>query len=216
MDLLTINFDLTIDKISEWVEEWKEKRYGKESLNPERYYNLSEDGRYLFGVKEGASLNDEKAICECVTELLLRIRLINQKLNGVGLSQHLQYVERERLKKEREGLYNEFLDIVQKPQSLNPEPQQGHLDYYCQKAVEKGYLKKTDTGFVRVKERMTKAMLAYFLRNFLNPDGTFPEKKYNLMFGENRLGNAYSQLPNNKHGDGKPRGYEEIDEILLL
>ena len=114
MDILTIDFDLTIDKISEWVDEWKEKRYGKESLNPERYYNLSEDGRYLFGVKEGASLKDEKATCERVTELLLRIRLINQKLNGVGLSQHLQYVERERLKKEREGLYNEFLDIVQK------------------------------------------------------------------------------------------------------
>lgn len=212
MDLLTIDFDLTIDKISEWVEEWKEKRYGKESLNPERYYNLSEDGRYLFGVKEGASLNDEKAICERVTELLLRIRLINQKLNGVGLSQHLQYVERERLKKEREGLYNEFLDIVQKTQSLNPEHQQKDLHYYCQKAIEKGYLVKADGGYRRAT--WSKAQLAYFLKHFLNTDGTFPDKKYGEMFGESRLSKAAEQLINNKNGGGKPRGYEQVDKLL--
>ena len=104
-------------------------------------------------------------------------------------------------------------------QSLNPEPQQvaeeqiKDLHYYCQKAIEKGYLQKKDDGYRRTKE-WTKAMLVYFLGHFLKTDGTFPDKEYCLMFGEIRLSKELSRLVDNKTGDGKPRGYEIVDELL--
>lgn len=94
----------------------------------------------------------------------------------------------------------------------SPEPQQSSLEYYCQKAIEKGYLTKTDTGYKRVI--WSKAQLAYFLNHFLNIDGTFPDKDYCLMFGESRLSKAADQLRNNETGGGKPRGYEIVDELL--
>ncbi len=93
-----------------------------------------------------------------------------------------------------------------------PEPQQGGLEYYCQKALDKGYLEKTKTGYKRL--RWSKAQLAYFLQNFPNDDGTFKDKEYSLLFGESRLGKARAQLADNKTGNGKPRGFEIIDELL--
>ena len=117
------DFDMTLREISKWHDEWKKERFGSDSLTPDRYYNITEDGRYLYGVREGESLNDEKDDCEKVLDILCRLRLINQKLMGRGLSSHLQRTEREQLKKEREGLYNEFLDMIKQPQNLNPEPQ---------------------------------------------------------------------------------------------
>ena len=86
------------------------------------------------------------------------------------------------------------------------------LHYYCQKAVEKGILVKTEAGYKR--NNITKALLVYFLDKFRNSDGTFPDKKYSMMFGETRLSKAYSQLINNKNGDGRPKGYEIIDALL--
>jgi len=101
-----------------------------------------------------------------------------------------------------------------------PEPQQGEkeqqkdLHYYCHKAIEKGYFVKVDDGY-RIKNReWTKAQLAYFLNHFLNADGTFPDKEYCVLFGESRLSKAANQLMNNKNGDGKPRGYKKVDELL--
>jgi hypothetical protein len=38
--------------------------------------------------------------------------------------------------------------------------------------------------------------------------------EFNEMFGEERLGKARSQLADNKHGDGKPKGYEIIDSLF--
>lgn len=93
------------------------------------------------------------------------------------------------------------------------EPQQKDLHYYCRKAIEKGYLSKVTDGYRRTKE-WTKAQLAYFLKQFPNTDGTFPDKEYCVMFGESRLSKAADQLSINKNGDGKPRGYEIIDELL--
>lgn len=92
-----------------------------------------------------------------------------------------------------------------------PEPQQGSLEYYCEKAVEKGYLRKEGNGYRRIY--WSKAQLAYFLGQFLI-DGRFPDDKYCKMFGESRLAKAADQLKLNKLGDGKPRGYEKIDELL--
>ena len=210
MKIWPIDFDKTLKEISEWLDGWKVERYGADSLNPERYYN--NDGRYLQGVREGESLNDEKAESERVLEILCRLRLINQKLKGIGLSQHLQWHEREQMKTERETLYREFLELAKQPQ--NHEPKKGELRYYCDKLVEKGCLVKKGTGYKRVEGKMTKAQLAYMLGYFLKSDNTFPEKKYDEMFCESRLSKANTQLVNNKHGDGKPRGHEIIDELL--
>lgn len=106
-------------------------------------------------------------------------------------------------------------DVISEKMALRPDserPQQGTLEYYCQKAIEKGYLEKTETGYKRVN--LSKAQLAYFLDHFRNHDGTFPDKKYSILFNESRLGKASSQLADNKNGDGKPMGYEVIDELF--
>lgn len=88
------------------------------------------------------------------------------------------------------------------------------LHYYCNIAIEKGYLIKCEDGGYKRTIAITQAQLAYFLKHFLKPGETFPDKKYSEMFHENRLGKAASQLPNNR--DGKPRGSEKIDEILSM
>ncbi len=175
MDIWPIDFNKSVDEIARWHDAWRVERFGSNSS--ERYYNTSDNGRYLYGVAEGESLNDEKANCEKVLELLLRIKGINDKLSGKVLSQHLQWREREQLKEERETLYKEYLDIMK----AAPEPQRGELLYYCQIAVKQGLLEKTETGYKRIKGKMSKAQLAYLLGRFLNSDDTFPEKKYNKM-----------------------------------
>ena len=210
MEIWPIDFDKTLQEISEWIDSWKVERYGADSLNPERYYN--NDGRYLQGVREGESLNQEKADCDEALELLVGIKNINDRLKGKGLSKHLQWREREQLKGKRETLYKDFLDIVTAVQV----PQRGELLYYCQIAVKQGLLEKTETGYKRIKEKMSKAQLAYLLGCFFNSDGTFPETKYNKMFDESRLGKALYQISGNKNGGGKPRGYEIIDKLLLM
>lgn len=115
---------------------------------------------------------------------------------------------------------SKMLDDVCKFVGYTPELQQGEqeqqkdLHYYCHKAIEKGYFVKVDDGY-RIKNReWTKAQLAYFLNHFLNADGTFPDKEYCVMFGESRLSKAANQLMSNKNGDGKPRGYKKVDELL--
>lgn len=116
-------------------------------------------------------------------------------------------VERDRAKR--------YLDVfieLSMEQQAKGEPQQSKLDYYCQKAVGLGYLKKTTAGYQKVT--WTKAQLVYFLSHFLNSDNTFPDKEYSVMFGESRLSKSLSQLMDNKNGDGKPKGYEKIDELL--
>lgn len=123
MEIWPIDFDKSLEEIAEWHKQWKAERYGSDSLNPSRYYNG--DDRYLYGVREGASLNDEKAESDRMLEILCRLRLINQRLKGTGLSQHLQWQEREQIKTERETLYREFLDRIQGTTQNNaPEPQQ--------------------------------------------------------------------------------------------
>lgn len=92
------------------------------------------------------------------------------------------------------------------------QEQQKDLHYYCEKAIEKGYLVKADGGYRLGTWR--KAQLAYFLKHFPNTDGTFPDKEYCVMFGESRLSKAADQLSINKNGDGKPRGYEIVDKLL--
>lgn len=223
MEIWPIDFDKTLQEISKWIDGWKVERFGSDSLNPRkeeeqpivgtwRYYNKTADGRYIYGVAEGESLSKEKADSDKVLELLVRIKNFNDRLKGKGLSQHLQWKEREAITKERETLYKDFLDIV----TAAPEPQRGELLYYCQVAVKQGLLEKTEIGYKRIKGKMSQAQLAYLLGYFLNSDGTFPETKYNKMFDESRLGKALYQISGNKNGGGKPRGYEIIDELLQM
>lgn len=209
--LLPIDYCGTIEELSKWHDEWSCEVFG--SIDPSRYYKQAgEGGRYLYGVAEDMSLNEEKATRERVLELLLRIRSINQKLSGMSISQHLQYEEREQMKMERKTLYDEYLELVQPQQDFNSDRLK-RLHCCCQKAIKKGYLVKTDGGY-RKTEKWTKSLLAYFLTHFLKEDGTFPDKEYSVMFGESRLSKASVQLVNNKTGDGKPCGYEMVDELI--
>lgn len=131
-----------------------------------------------------------------------------------GIS-HIYVWNKERLKV-LEKMKEDFLNA----QEATSEPEQDfnsdrlkRLHCCCQKAIKKGYLVKTDGGY-RKTEKWTKSLLAYFLTNFLKEDGAFPDKEYSEMFGESRLSKASGQLVNNKTGDGKPRGYEMVDELI--
>lgn len=170
MEIWSIDFDKTLQEISEWIDSWKVERYGADSLNPERYYKLTPDGRYIYGkggegVAEGESLNKEKADSEKLLDILCRLRLINQKLKGKGLSQHLQWQKREELEKERETLYREYLELVKHNSNCNPEPQQiptelstPEAKVYLDKAIELGLM---DSNYKWLKGLQ---MLACFAR----------------------------------------------------
>lgn len=98
---------------------------------------------------------------------------------------------------------------AQEPQQISQQDKE--LERYCQRAIDKGYLVKTENGYKRT-EKWTKSQLAYFLRCIY--PSTFPEKKLNLLFDESRLGKAASQLMDNKTGDGKPRNFQIVDELF--
>ena len=129
MDIWPIDFNKTLEEINEWFDKWRVERFG--SNDTSRYYKQipfeyddkeKTKGCYLYGVAEGESLNDEKAKCDKVLDLLLSIKQINDKLSGKALSQHLQWREREQLKEERERLYKAFLDEVQTaPEQAKPQ-----------------------------------------------------------------------------------------------
>jgi len=158
MEIWPIDFDKTLQEISVWIDSWKVERYGADSLNPERYYN--NDGRYLHGVREGESLNAEKADSDMVLELLVRIKNINDKLNGKGLSKHLQWREREQLKGERETLYNDYLEVVQ------PKPQRFVPDVLATDEAKRYFEKAIDLGLMDADYKWLKGlqMLACFAR----------------------------------------------------
>ena len=156
LELLPIDFDLSLQEVETWHKQWCISRYGSNSLNPERYYNISPDGRFLFGVREGGSLNKEKATIDRVLELLMRLRLINQKLDGKRLSQHLQWQEREQIEKERETLYKTFLDEVQADiVKQQPEPLQTLKKLGKKPKSFSDCILLNDKGYLpRLKERM--------------------------------------------------------------
>lgn len=79
-----------------------------------------------------------------------------------------------------------------------------------QRAIDANMMEWTGVSFKWYK---TKALLAYLMGHFL-VDGVFPDKVYSNLFGVQRLGMAYYRLADNKHGDGKPRGYEDIDKLF--
>lgn len=98
---------------------------------------------------------------------------------------------------------------AQEPQQISQQDKE--LERYCQRAIDKGYLVKTENGYKRT-EKWTKAQLAYFLKCIYPLK--IPEKKLNLLFDESRLGKAASQLMDNKTGNGKPKNYQMVDELF--
>ena len=110
MELLNIDFNLTINDISKYHDEWCKERFG-DSDNA-KFFEQSPDGRYIYPcVKTGEKLAEEYAIRNRFLELLLRIKKANDKLNNVGQTWPLEYGEREAIKKERQELYSELLQI---------------------------------------------------------------------------------------------------------
>lgn len=147
-------------------------------------------------------------------EMALLVRQCKEYVSDV-----IQRTEREQRETDGKSMANLKQTYAQ---SLNPEPQQELKDILpeqlktdeavkiFQKAIDARMIEKTATGLKWLK---TKALLAYFLGHWLK-DGVFPETEYDKLFGESRLGKAYSQLMNNKCGDGKPKGFEEIDKLF--
>jgi len=195
MEILPKDFNKNIRELSEWLDKWRVERFGSDSLNPERYYKVTKDDRYLYGVAEGESLNDEKAKCDKVRDLLLSIKQINDKLSGKGLSQHLQWKEREQLKRERETLYKDYLEEVQTepepqramPEELNTEDAKELLD----RLYKAGYIKIEKGAYIWTS---TTVLCAYFadrashslnLSDTMDKEGniTTSWKPFEILFG---------------------------------
>lgn len=232
MDKLPIDFDMTLKELSEWIDNWKVERYGKDSLNPERYYNTSVDGRFLYGVREGESLNREKADIEKGMQLLVQIKNINDKLCGRGISQHLQWQERADLERERETLYKEFTELVQSSPDAAAQGDGLTLpdDLYTQKA-QKTFVKAIEKGWMQLKldgsivwlgigNRANKAQLAYLCAKVYgyrytadrgNIGDRVPYEALESIFNVTRLDRATQQV----FESVKPQRWrEQIDRII--
>ncbi len=90
---------------------------------------------------------------------------------------------------------------------------------YFPKAIEAGII--VQEGEKYHKKNISKALLAYFLDLVFcrNNDGkynhkNFPDKQLSNLFEESRLGQTLRQCIGNKNTNGKPKGYETIDELF--
>ena len=88
---------------------------------------------------------------------------------------------------------------------------------YFAKAVEMGFIEKTETGYE--SKFQSKALLAYFLELVFCRDdegrdngSNFPETALNRLFDESRLSRARSQIANNR--TGKPSGVKAVESIF--
>lgn len=104
IEMLPVDFDLTLSELSEWHDKWRIVRFG--SNDNIRYYKT--DDRYLYGVAQNTELRKEKAIQERVLELLCRMRRFTNELKRMNLS----HQERENIKCKRETLYKEFKRLI--------------------------------------------------------------------------------------------------------
>lgn len=132
MEILPIDFDLSLEELSKWYDAWSVERYGADNLDCSKYYKNYVDGdRFVTDgtPKEGdGALLLEKATRDRVLFLLCKIRQLTRELNGIGLSDIPTLPEIQQKKNEREELYKEYLAIVQEAcptvqQAANNEPQ---------------------------------------------------------------------------------------------
>lgn len=73
MEMLPIDFDLTLAQLSEWHDKWRLERFG--SNDNTRYYQT--DGRYLYDDLLDGDLAKEQEVSDYVLELLCKIRKMN-------------------------------------------------------------------------------------------------------------------------------------------
>lgn len=220
LELLPIDFDLPLKELAKWHDKWSIWKYGADSIKPERYYNVMPDGS-LMGAKEGYELNEEKDNREEVLRLLLKIRLINQKLSGKGLFFHLPSGERGRLKKERERLYN---DLKQKA-GLLPQSQQdkvflnGSAKRLFSNAISKGLI---DSDGDKYKWNDTASLYGYFVdktSDFLGirpSNDRLPWKKYEtIITNHSTLLATAKQAVNDYKNKGlpPPEGDDKVNDI---
>lgn len=220
LELLPIDFDMPLKELSKWHDKWSVWKYGADSIKPERYYNVMPDGS-LMGAKEGYELNEEKDGREEVLRLLLKIRLINQKLGGKGLFFHLLSGERERLKEERERLYN---SLKQKA-GLLPQSQQdkvflsGSAKRLFSNAISKGLI---DSDGDKYKWNDTASLYGYFVdktSDFLGirpGNDRLPWKKYEtIITNHSTLLATAKQAVNDYKNKGlpPPEGDDKVNDI---
>lgn len=232
LELLPIDFDMPLEEVAEWHDKWSVWKYGADSIKPERYYNVMPDGS-LMGAKEGYELNEEKDNREEVLRLLLKIRLINQKLGGKGLFFHLLSGERERLKEERERLYNSLKlkagffpqrqQIEGNELNLPDEVNTPKAQKTFAKAIEKGWMKERPEGGFEWKgfgKRPSKAQLSYLCAKIYgyqysvrngNVGDNVPYEALERLFNVTRLDRAIQGVFEAK----KPQLWrQQIDQII--
>lgn len=94
------------------------------------------------------------------------------------------------------------------------EPSTERAKEYFKKAVDAGYMDKTDTGYKWILgNRGSKARLAYFLMQVYNPDNTkqIPYKALEALFGVTRLDSSYSAMLT----VSKPQNWrQQIDKLF--
>lgn len=220
LELLPIDFDLPLKELAEWHDKWSVWKYGADSIKPERYYNVMPDGS-LMGAKEGYELNEEKDNREEVVRLLLKIRLINQKLSGKGLFFHLPSGERDRLKKERERLYN---SLKQKAGLLHQNQQDkvflnDSAKRLFSNAISKGLI---DSDGDKYKWNDTASLYGYFVdktSDFLGirpSNDRLPWKKYEtIITNHSKLLATAKQAVNDYKNKGlpPPEGDDKVNDI---
>lgn len=71
---------------------------------------------------------------------------------------------------------------------------------YFKRAVEAGFMEKTDTGYKWIFSKGLKVALGYFVEKIYCPKGKerLPETELNKLFGVSRIGSAISQRMNAK------------------
>lgn len=231
LELLPIDFDMSLKEVAEWHDKWSVWKYGADSIKPERYYNVMSDGS-LMVAKEGYELNEEKDNREEVLRLLLKMRLINQKLGSKGLFFHLLSGERERLKEERERLYNSLKQkaglLPQRQQiegnelNLPDEVNTPKAQKAFAKAIKEGWIKARPEGgfeWIGFGKRPSKAQLSYLCAKIYgyqysvrngNVGDNVPYEALNGLFGVTRLDRAMQQTYEAK----KPQRWRlQIDQI---
>ena len=222
---LNVDYNKSIEQLGERLQALESLNYGKMfdeatsangKANLQRWQATGDSIEYKLPFMK----NGQELVSKHIPEMFIAYKQGADRYKADGVwtdEQWREYrVTLSIIEKAFEDRIREFATAYDYPLSdvpNSPEPQQKDLHYYCSKAIEKGYLVKTDGGYRRTNE-WTKAQLAYFLNHFPNADKTFPDKKYCVMFGESRLSKAADQLNININGGGKPRGYEIVDELL--
>lgn len=106
-----------------------------------------------------------------------------------------------------------IIDELQPQRQTTQEPSTARAKKAFGKAIEAGYMEKTDTGYKWLYNNGTKASLSYFLVQVYNPDGAFqtPFKALGSLFGVKALDSASDKAFTAKN----PQKWREpIDELL--